>query len=130
MTFYRSLIGAFLVSVAASATYAKPPKLSTTMDGYKACFIEASKNHEISKDGDIIQFKCGGDVAESFYEMLGRQGANTQSQTLDNGTYMVRLTNIKIGNGQDFCGQHTAEADLSPATGYTCVLHSKAGTFH
>jgi hypothetical protein len=100
------------------------------MDGYKACFNEASKNHDVSKDGDIIQFKCGGDVAESLYEMLGHQGANSQYQTLANGTYMVRLTNSKIGNSQDFCGQHTLEADGSPATGYTCILHSKAGTFH
>jgi hypothetical protein len=43
---------------------------------------------------------------------------------------MVRLTNSKIGNDQDFCGQHTQEADGSTATGYTCVLHAKAGTFH
>ena len=43
MTFYRILIAAFLVSVAASATYAKPPKLSTTVEGYKACFDEARK---------------------------------------------------------------------------------------
>ncbi len=130
MKFYGILIAVFLVSVAGSATYAKPPKLSTTMDGYEACFGEASKNHDISKDGDTIQFKCDGDVAESFYEMLGHQGANTQSQTLANGTYMVRLTNSKIGNSQDFCGQHTLEADLSPATGYTCILHSKTGVFH
>jgi hypothetical protein len=127
---YRTLIAAWLAAVGVSSAHAKPPKLSTTMDGYKACFTEASKNRDVSKDGDTIQFKCGSDVAEPFYELLGHQGVDAKTQTLADGIYMVRTTNSKIGNGQDFCGQHTQEADLSPATGYTCVLHSKPGVFH
>jgi hypothetical protein len=123
------LIAACMASAATSPLWAKAPKFSTVEAGYKACFAEATKHHTVSKDGDYVQFRCDSDVAEPLYELLGSQGSPTQSQTLEDGTYMVRPTNSKIGNGQDFCGQHTQEADLSPATGYTCVLHAKAGTF-
>ena len=83
-----------------------------------ACFSDAIQRNVVGKEEESVTFQCNGQVAKSFFELLGQLNVETKDITDKAGTERYRFF------GRSGCYHRIAE----PESGfYGCTLYFAVG---
>jgi len=83
-----------------------------------ACFNDAIQRNVVGKEEESVTFQCNGQVAKSFFELLGQLNVETKDITDKAGTERYRFF------GPSGCYHRIAE----PESGfYGCILYVAVG---
>ena len=90
---------------------------------YAACIAQANETQQYDREGGLIRFHCGGDIARTFYDALGAYSARIHSERTGAGRTW-RFTQVMQRNpsGLDYCWR-------DDAGGYGCTVVLNAGDY-
>ena len=128
----NNLKGTFLALTAAilpfGSAISAPPLVdihSAPIALYDACFSDAIERGDVLKRDKLIQFTCRGNIAETFFNVMGNYGYVIVNKTEPRvGSYRLRST-----SPNDQCYQMVEDASGNAEQDYACQLVFNAGDF-
>lgn len=87
---------------------------------FNACLNYATAHGgHVSRSGETISFICAGNVAKSFYDLLGENGVVTDTVKQKGGVFRRRT----LKGGQ--CAQKIEDAEGTSTNSFVCNLYMK-----